>query len=127
MFILKIYFNYNNYTIFLNFVKILLGDTMYDYNFEKEKVIKEKNNLNLKFNTDYFLGSVLLTDKNLLIFFDANKDSALKGSGVQVMPEYALLAKIPLKELKYTVTNEETVINNNLIIYNFNLKEFLKK
>ena len=43
------------------------------------------------------------------------------------MPEYALLAKIPLKELKCTSTDEETIINNNLIIYNFNLKEFLKK
>lgn len=127
MFILKIYFNYNNYTFFLNFVKILLGGTMYDYNFEKEKVIKEKTNLNLKFNKKYFLGSVLLASKNILIFFDANKDSALKGSGVQVMPEYALLAKIPLKELKYTATNKETLINDKLTIYNFNLKEFIKK
>ena len=125
MFILKIYFNYNNYTFFLNFVKILLGDTMYDYNFEKEKVIKEETNLNLKFNKNYFLGSVLLTDKNILIFFDTNKDSALKGSGVQVMPEYALLTKIPLKELKYTANNEETLINDNLTIYNFNLKRFI--
>ena len=98
---------------------------MYDYNFENEKVIKEETNLNLKFNKNYFLGSVLLTDKNILIFFDTNKDSALKGSGVQVMPEYALLTKIPLKELKYTANNEETLINDNLTIYNFNLKRFI--
>ena len=31
---------------------------MYDYNFENEKVIKEETNLNLKFNKNYFLGSV---------------------------------------------------------------------
>lgn len=42
------------------------------------------------------------------------------------MPEYALLTKIPLKELKYTANNEETLINDNLTIYNFNLKEFIK-
>ena len=89
--------------------------------------MKEETYLNLKFNKNYFIGSILLTNKNILIFFDTNKDSALKGSGVQVMPEYALLAKIPLKELKCTSTDEETIINNNLIIYNFNLKEFLKK
>ncbi len=99
---------------------------MYDYNFENEKVIKEETNLSLKYNNKYFLGSVLLTSKNILIFFDVNKDSALKGSGVQVMPEYTLLAKLPLKGLQYITTNDETIFNNNLIIYNFNLKNFLE-
>ena len=99
---------------------------MYDYNFSKEKVMKEYTYLNLKFNKNYFIGSILLTNKNILIFFDTNKDSALKGSGVPVMPEYALLTKIPLKELKYTANNEETLINDNLTIYNFNLKRFIK-
>lgn len=85
--------------------------------------MKEETNLSLKFNKNYFIGRILLTNKNILIFFDTNKDSALKGSGVQVMPEYALLTKIPLKELKYTANNEETLIND-ITIYNFNLKEF---
>ena len=126
MFILKIYFNYNNYTFFLNFVKILLGDTMYDYDFKKETVIKEATNVNLKFIDRYFLASILLTDKNILIFFDSNKDNVLKGSGVQIMPEYTLLAKIPLKNLTYQTKDEQITIGDNLTIYNFDLNNFLK-
>ena len=41
------------------------------------------------------------------------------------MPEYEKKKKIPLKELKYTANNEETLIND-LTIYNFNLKRFIK-
>lgn len=126
MFILKTYFNYNNYTFFLNFVKILLGDTMYDYDFKKETVIKEATNVNLKFIDRYFLASILLTDKNILIFFDSNKDNVLKGSGVQIMPEYTLLAKIPLKNLTYQTKDEQITIGDNLTIYNFDLNNFLK-
>lgn len=97
---------------------------MYNYNFGSEKVLKEETNVTLKCDKTYFTGSLLVTNKNLLIFYDANKDSALKGSGVQVMPEYALLAKINLKNIKYEQKDGQVNINN-IIIYNFDLKNFL--
>lgn len=106
---------------------MLLGDTMYDYDFSKEKVIKEVTNLNLKYNKSYFLGSILLTTQNLLIFFDSNKDNALKGSGVQVISYYILLAKFNLKDITYQVKGNETIINKEITIYNFDLNVFLKK
>lgn len=99
---------------------------MYDYDFKKETVIKEATNVNLKFIDRYFLASILLTDKNILIFFDSNKDNVLKGSGVQVMPEYVLLTKLPLKDLTYQTKDEQITIGDNLTIYNFDLNNFLK-
>lgn len=99
---------------------------MYDYDFKKETVIKEATNVNLKFIDRYFLASILLTDKNILIFFDSNKDNVLKGSGVQVMPEYVLLTKLPLKDLTYQTKDEQITISDNLTIYNFDLNNFLK-
>lgn len=99
---------------------------MYDYNFNNEKVIKEAVNVNLKFQERYFLANILLTNKNLLIFIDANQDSPLKGSAVNVTPEYVLFAKFDLNNLDYTKDKEEIIINKNLILYNFDLKSFLK-
>ena len=45
---------------------------MYNYDFKKENesIIKEKVNVNIKFNNTYYKTNFILTEKNLLIFYD---------------------------------------------------------
>lgn len=99
---------------------------MYDYDFSNEKVINEAMTINIKYNNKYYLTNILLTQKNILFFIDENKDNFLKGSGVQVLPEFVLLVKYPTDKIKFKENENETIINNELNIYNFDLKEFLK-
>ena len=99
---------------------------MYDYDFTNEKVIKEAMTVNVKYNSKYYLANILLTPNNILFFIDSNNDNFLKGSGVQVLPEFVLLTKYPINKLKYEEKENEIILNNEITIYNFELKDFLK-
>ncbi len=102
---------------------------MYHYNFKEneESLIKEATNVNVKIEKEYYQVNFVLTEKNLLVFYDRNRGSALRGRGVQVLPDYELLFQISLKELTYNVEDQNFIllINNEKVnCYDFNLEEF---
>lgn len=104
---------------------------MYNYNFKtnNETIIKEATNINIKFNNSYYLTNFILTEKNLLVFYDVNKGNPIWGSGTQPLPDFYLLFSIPTNNINYKIMkNNLYILLNNQIIncYNFNLENFLK-
>lgn len=101
---------------------------MYNYNFANEKVIFEKVNCVAEINQKEILVNILLTKQNLLFFYNINSGILKeKTMGVIVGPEYDLLLKISLNNLKYTCEGNNTFIDNgNVTIYDFILRKVLK-
>ncbi len=103
---------------------------MYNYDFKKdnETIINEKVNVNIKVNNNYYKTNFVLTEKNLLIFFDINKGNPIWGVGTAPLPQLYPLFNIPLSKMKkeikednlYIITNDEEIN-----CYDFDLDEFL--
>lgn len=104
---------------------------MYNYNFKtnNETIIKEATNINIKFNNSYYLTNFILTEKNLLVFYDINRGNPIWGAGTYTPPSLDLLFSVPRDNVVYEI------IDNNLYLivgkqkincYDFDLEEFLK-
>lgn len=104
---------------------------MYNYPFKKEEefVINEAADINCKFDEKKLFVNILLTNKNILVFYNTDKYNPLKSTGIQTMPEYELLFKVALNNMDYKIKNPDTLlyINNTVILYNFNIKDFIEK
>lgn len=104
---------------------------MYNYDFlkDKEHAINEKEQVLVSFGNQKLLVNIMLTDKNLLFFYDTEKDSPLKCSRISVVPQYEVLLKLSLDNLDYYIMDNFTEINfkgDVISIYNFNLDDFIK-
>jgi len=104
---------------------------MYNYDFlkDKEHAINEKEQVLVSFGNKKLLVNIMLTDKNLLFFYDTEKDSPLKCSRISVVPQYEVLLKLSLDNLDYHIMDNFTEINfkdDVISIYNFNLDDFIK-
>ncbi len=100
---------------------------MYNYDFQNEKVIYENINSFVEIFGKMVNCSILVTDKNILLFEDSEKDRALKGRGIQLPSNYVVFMKIDLKGINYRVDNEDTIINlGDVILYNINLDKIIK-
>lgn len=104
---------------------------MYNYDFlkDKEHAINEKEQVLVSFGNQKLLVNIMLTDKNLLFFYDTEKDSPLKCSKMSVVPQYEVLLKLSLDNLDYHIIDNFTEINfksDVISIYNFNLDDFIK-
>lgn len=104
---------------------------MYNYDFKEthESILKEARDVNVKVDKEYFQTTFVLTEKNLLVFYDINKGNPIWGSGTQPLPEFYLLFSIPTNNINYKIMkNNLYILLNNQIIncYNFNLENFLK-
>ncbi len=105
---------------------------MYNYDFKSnnESVVKEAVNINIKVNNDYYQTNFILTEKNLLVFYDFNRGNPIWGMGTHTLPELILLFKIPINDVKYEKKDNNLYIlidNQKINCYNFDLKQFLKK
>ena len=101
---------------------------MYLYDFENEKFMLEIVDNLVSINDREYTLNIVLSELNLLLFKNIKKDSVLAAREIHEMPEYELIVKINLNELKYDIDDNNTVINysgNEIILYNFNLKEAL--
>jgi hypothetical protein len=97
---------------------------MYYYDFSNEKVIYENINSIVEVDNKTINCSVLVTDKNILLFDNVMKNSVLSARCVQIQPEYKLLLAIKLNNLKYKVEGNDTIIiDKNIILYNINLSK----
>mgnify|MGYP000653696526 FL=1 len=104
---------------------------MYNYDFlkDKEHAINEKEQVLVCFGNKKLLVNIMLTDKNLLFFYDTEKDSSLKSSRMGVVSQYEVLLKLSLDNLDYHIMDNFTEINfkgDVILIYNFNLDDFIK-
>lgn len=105
---------------------------MYNYPFRdnEEYAISEGASVNCKAGNKNIIVNVLLTNKNILIFYDSDKNNPIKSSGIQTMPEYEVLFKVPLDNMNYKVSEEDTLLNidgSDVTLYNFNIKDFIEK
>ena len=101
---------------------------MYLYDFENEKFMLEIMDNLVSINDREYTLNIVLSELNLLLFKNIKKDSVLAAREIHEIPEYELIIKINLNELKYDIDENNTVINysgNEIILYNFNLKEAL--
>ena len=95
---------------------------MYNYDFKNEKVNYEKTNCFIDVDNKSYVFSMLITDENILLFDNINKNNILNGRGGYLPAENDLVLKIPINNLKYKVENNNTIINFNnkmIIIYDF--------
>ena len=92
---------------------------MYNYAFKEndEYVLNEAADVNIKFDKRNMLVNILLTNKNVLVFYDTERDSALKTGGMQVMPEFEILFKVGLDNMDYIIKDEDTIFS----IYNLHI------
>lgn len=103
---------------------------MYNYNFKEndETLLKEKENIAIKIKDNHYQTNFVLTEKNLLAFYDINKGEPIWGMGTVPLKELYLLFKIPLDDLKYTREEDMLYIvndNEKITCYNFDLENFL--
>jgi len=101
---------------------------MYLSDFENEKFMLEIMDNLVSINDREYTLNIVLSELNLLLFKNIKKDSVLSAREIHEMPEYELIVKINLNELKYDIDDNNTVINysgNEIILYNFNLKDAL--
>lgn len=97
---------------------------MYNYDFQNESVVSERQNVFAEIKEKELFVNVLVTDKNLLIFYNIENDIAtLKSRGVFVAPNYELLIKFDLKSIRYSCEDNNTYINDDVVLYDFVLKE----
>ena len=103
---------------------------MYNYDFKgnNEEVIFEKENAIIEINDNTYNLSVLVTNENVLLFKNANIGNVLNTRGMYMPPDYLLEFKIPKKQMKLEIENNNSIIkylDKELVIYDLNLKDFI--
>lgn len=105
---------------------------MYNYAFKGngEQVLSEAADVIIRFSCKNILVNILLTNKNILVFYDSDRSNILKSRGIQIMPQYEILFKVDLSNMDYKIVNDDTILNinnNSIIFYNFNITDFIEK
>lgn len=104
---------------------------MYNYVFtkNKEKIQNEIPNVEIQFNKCYYLTTIVITNKNFLVFYDMNKDNPLKSQGVQVLPDMNAIISIPKNKLEKRSDNINSYIkyeNSEVTLYGIDLDDYIK-
>lgn len=100
----------------------------YDFAKNKEKAIYEDRSVLLDINNKEYNLAMIITNKNILFFNDANKNNILRGRGIDIQPDYLLELSLPLNKISYVVEEGNTYINykeTEVIIYNFDLTKVI--
>ena len=103
---------------------------MYNYDFKEknEKTILEKENVIIEINDNTYNLSVLVTNKNIILFKNINIGKVLNTRGMYMPPEYELEFKIDKENMKLEIEDNNSVIkylDNEIVIYDLNLKGFI--
>lgn len=98
---------------------------MYNYDFKNESIKLEKHNVFAEINSKELFVNILVTDKNLLLFYNTESDFVTqKSRGVFVTSSYELLIKLDLENISYEEEDNNTYINNDeIILYDFVLNK----
>ena len=103
---------------------------MYNYDFKNNNEITlfEKENVIVDIDNNTYNLSVLVTNKNILLFRNINVGNVLNTRGMYMPPEYELELKIPKDKIKVNIEDNNTIIkylDSEIIIYNLNIKAFM--
>ena len=103
----------------------------YDYNFNEynESIKEEFFDMAVDIKNKRHLLNIIITDKNILFFYDANKNHPLRYK-VFLPSEYELVLKISFAEIeldnKPTKNDSQILVNNQIIIiYNLDLNKYM--
>ena len=104
---------------------------MYNYDFKKthESILKEARDVNVKVDMEYFQTIFVLTEKNLLVFYDINRGNPIWGVGTYVPPSLDLLFSVPRSNVVYEIIDNNLYLivdNQKINCYDFDLEGFLK-
>lgn len=100
---------------------------MYNYNFNDDIVLYEKNDCLINYNNRELFVNILITKKYLLVFVNIADDFfKMKTCGLLVSPSYELLKKYEFGKFKYEINDNNTYLDD-MIIYNFDLNELNKE
>ena len=100
----------------------------YDFTKNKEKAIYEDRSVLLDINNKEYNLAMIITNKNILLFNDANKNNILRGRGIAIQPDYLLEVSLPLNKINYVVEESNTYIKykeTEIIIYDFDLTKVI--
>ena len=99
---------------------------MYNYDFFNDLVIFENNNVCLEIKDKVLFKSLVITKHNILLFSCINKNNVLNTRGMSRPLEYELFLKIPLKELEYSIENNNTYLKKeDIIIYDIDISQII--
>jgi len=100
----------------------------YDYDFEKnnEIIIGNFHDIPIDINGKRSLVNVVLTNRNLLFFYDTTKDSPLRAPMIYEIANHELICKVSINKAKFnnkpTESDTQIIINEkSIIIYNLDL------
>ena len=102
----------------------------YDFTKNKEKAIYEDRYVLLDINNKEYNLAMIITNKNILFFNDANKNNILRGRAIAIQPDYLLELSLPLDKINYVVEEGNTYIKykeTEIIIYNFDLAKIIEE
>ena len=105
---------------------------MYSYDFEKEqeKTIYENRNVLIETLDKTYELAIIITNKNILLFNDLNKNHVLNSRGVSIQSEYVLELKLPTNSLIYTIEEGDSYIKSGereLVIYNLDISKYIEE
>lgn len=97
---------------------------MYNYDFTKETIKEEYIDKLVSINDKEILVNIIITDKNLLFFYNYDNDFVTKkAQGILLTTNYELIFQEELNSLNYVCDEDNTYINNDeVIIYDFILR-----
>lgn len=102
----------------------------YDFKMNNESMIKELTNVNIKIDDTYYQVNFVLTERNLLAFYDINRGNPVWGRGTHTLPELCVLFSIPISNIKYEIEDNNLYLivdNKKINCYSFDLEGFLDK
>ena len=104
---------------------------MYNYDFKEthESIFKEARDVNVKIGNEYLQTIFVLTEKNLLVFYDINRGNPILGAGTYTPPDLDLLFSVPRSNVVYEIIDNNLYLivdNQKINCYDFDLEEFLK-
>lgn len=97
---------------------------MYNYDFNKEIIKQEYINKLVSINDKEIFVNIIITDKNLLFFYNYDNDFVTKkAQGILLTTNYELIFQEELNNLNYECDEDNTYINiDEVIIYDFILR-----
>lgn len=97
---------------------------MYNYDFNKEIIKQEHINKLVSINDKEIFVNIIITDKNLLFFYNYDNDFVTKKTqGLLLTTNYELIFQKELSDLNYVCDKDNTYLDNDkVIIYDFILR-----